>query len=95
RFINGGCAYELNKFDRKKGRQVWWNYWDKCIRDEEGFYKRLNYIHHNPVKHGYAKMNGNYQYSSYNYYKEKFGEDFLLEIERAYPIIDFTGVYDV
>jgi len=95
RFINGGSAYELNKMDREKGRQVWWNYWDTCVRDEEGFYKRFNYIHHNPVKHGYVVMNGNYRYSSYNYYKEKFGEKFLLEAERAYPIVDFTGVHDV
>ena len=95
KFINGGSAYELNKLDKKKGRQAWWNYWDKCIRDEAGFYKRFNYIHHNPVKHGYSATNGSYKFSSYNYYKNKLDKEFLNDAEYAYPITDYTGVEDV
>ncbi|MDD5567450.1 MAG: transposase [Patescibacteria group bacterium] len=89
-FINGGSAHELNRLDGVKGRNIWWNYWDNCIRGEKDFYTRLNYIHHNPVKHGYVKANREYPYSSYNWYREKFGVEYINDLEMSYPVIDFT-----
>jgi len=94
RFINGGSAFDLNKLEDRLGRKIWWNYWDRNIREESSLYKRINYIHHNPVKHGYVKQNKNYKYSSYSYYKEKYGDEFLYDIESRYPIIDFTDIND-
>ena len=88
--INGGSSYALNKIDNTSGRQIWWNYWDRCIRKEKDFYTRFNYIHHNPVKHGYVKTNGDYVFSSYNYYKDKLGDEFIQNAEYCYPVIDFT-----
>jgi len=93
-FINGGSSFELNKIEEEKCRQIWWNYWDNCIRDEKTFYKRFNYIHHNPVKHGYSKDTRNYPFSSYNYYLDKFGESYLSSIWEQYPIIDFSDTQD-
>lgn len=92
-YINGGSAFELNKFDHVTGRQVWWNYWDKNIRQERDFYVRFNYIHHNPVKHGYARRNTDYRFSSYQHYLKKLGTEFLQDAERSYPIVDFTRVH--
>jgi putative transposase len=91
-YINGGSSLELNKLDKVTSRQVWWNYWDRNIRTERDFYVRFNYIHHNPVKHGYAKCNADYPFSSYQYYVKKLGAEFLQDAERSYPIIDYTGV---
>jgi len=93
-FINGGSSFELNSSENKKGRQIWWNYWDNCIRNEETFYKRFNYIHHNPVKHGYVKKCEDYEFSSYNYYLKKYGEDYMSSIFAQYPILDFTDRSD-
>jgi len=93
-FINGGSSFDLNSLENKKGRQVWWNYWDNCIRNEETFYKRFNYIHHNPVKHGYVKKCEDYEFSSYNYYLKKYGEDYMSSIFARYPIVDFTDKSD-
>ncbi len=93
-FINGGSSFELNAAENKKGRQIWWNYWDNCIRDKKTFYKRFNYIHHNPVKHNYAKQCEGYQFSSYNHYVKKLGRDYIDSIFAEYPIIDFTDKYD-
>lgn len=93
-FINGGNSFDLNSLENKKGRQVWWSYWDNCIRDEETFYKRFNYIHHNPVKHGYVKRCEDYEFSSYNYYLKKLGEEYMGSIFARYPIIDFSDRND-
>jgi len=93
-FINGGSSYDLNSLENKKGRTVWWNYWDNCIRNERTFYKRFNYIHHNPVKHGYVKRCEDYEFSSYNYYLKKYGEDYMGSIFARYPIGDFSDRSD-
>ena len=30
--IHGGYSYEMNKQENCKGRKIWQNYWDWCIR---------------------------------------------------------------
>ena len=93
-FVHGGSSFDLNSFESKTGRQVWWNYWDNCIRNEQTFYRIFNYIHHNPVKHGYEKKCEDYEFSSYNYYLRKLGEQYMGSIFAQYPIIDFTDKND-
>ena len=95
--INGRSSYEINKLEKKRGRKIWYSYWDTCIRDESDFYRRFNYIHNNPVKHGYIdKPNRlpSYKHSSYPYYIRVKGEDWCNDVFRRYPIIDFTARYD-
>ena len=48
-------SFELNSLDHTRGRQVWHNYWDTCIRTESDYWTRFNYIYQNPIKHGYVK----------------------------------------
>ena len=92
--INGGSSYYLNRKDNKKGRHIWWNYWDNCIRDEKTFYLRFNYIHHNPVKHRYAGNMEEYQFSSYWYYLKRYGYEYTKDIWERYPVIDFIDEQD-
>ena len=93
-YINGGSSFELNSLENKKGRRVWWNYWDNCIRNRQTFFKRFNYIHYNPVKHGYVKKCKDYEFSSYNYYLKKLGEEYMGSIFVQYLIVDFTDEDD-
>ena len=47
-------------------RQVWQKrYWDHLIRDENDLRQHLDYIHHNPVKHGLASLSRDYAWSSF------------------------------
>ncbi|OQX95065.1 hypothetical protein B6I21_07390 [candidate division KSB1 bacterium 4572_119] len=48
-------SIQINDLDEKKRRKVFQNYWDCCIRDKKDFYLHFNYIHQNPVKHGYVE----------------------------------------
>lgn len=68
---------------------VWYQYLETIIRSEADFYRYLNYIHQNPVKHGHTKDMGEYQFSSYGYYLKEKGKDWLADCFREYPIIDF------
>ena len=58
-------AFAINKTDQTPGRKVWYNYWDRCITFEKSYWARVNYIHHNPVKHGYVQCAAEYPYGSY------------------------------
>jgi len=73
---------------------VWHNYWDTGIRTEADYWARFNYIHHNPVKHGYVPRTEDWLYSSYRYYLERKGEEWMTDALRRYPIVDFTDLRD-
>jgi len=96
--INGASSFELNRIEGQRGRKVWYQYWDRCIRDEDDFFKHFNYIHHNPVKHGFIKTTqglGDYKFSSYCSWLKSHGEEFLINNFRDYPIVDFSVAGEV
>ncbi len=92
--LHGRTSFELNGRDGKRGRQVWHNFWDTCIRDEKDYWVRFNYIHHNPVKHGYVAQPVDWRYSSYRYYLEHYGEEWLSDVLCHYPIIAYSDSRD-
>lgn len=52
-------------YDRNK--LVWQRrYWEHTIQDEDDLYKHLDYIHYNPVKHGYAQNVKDWEFSSFD-----------------------------
>lgn len=86
--LNGRTSYELNSLDQKRGRTIWYSYWDTCIRGERDFWIRFNYIHNNPVKHGYVQNPGDWHFSSYRHYLRNDGEVWLKNCLRDFPIFD-------
>jgi len=93
-YIHGRGSYEINMLDNQRGRKIFQNYWDHCLRDKGDFYKHFNYIHHNPVKHGYVSEMGQYPLSSFKYWCDKKGEEWVQSCFRDYPIVDFTLLQD-
>jgi putative transposase len=83
--LHGRTAQQLNRLDATPGRQVWYNYWDTVIRGERDFWTRVNYVHYNPVKHGYVADPAAWPFSSYGYYRRTQGADWLAGQHAAYP----------
>lgn len=54
----------------KKGERGIWQrrYWEHLVRDENDFNRHVEYIHYNPVKHGYVQCPSDWQYSSLQRY---------------------------
>jgi len=51
---------------RKREAGVWQRrYWEHTIRDERDYAVHLDYIHFNPVKHGFVSHPGEWQFSSF------------------------------
>ncbi len=92
--LHGRTSFEINGRDGERGRQVWHNYWDTCVRTEADYWTRFNYIHHNPVKHGYVMSVEGWSFSSYRYYFDHKGQVWLDDVFRQHPIVDFTDPKD-
>lgn len=54
----------------KKGEKGIWQrrYWEHEIRNERDLRHHIDYIHYNPVKHGYVKQVVDWPYSSFHHY---------------------------
>ena len=56
----------------KGERGIWQRrYWEHVIRNERDYETHVNYIHYNPVKHGYVTIASDWAYSSIHGYIEK------------------------
>ena len=84
--LHGSTSFEWNKADGLQGkRKVWYKFADRMIRDDAHYYRALNYLHYNPVKHGYDKDAYAWQWSSLSMYYDDHGRDWLREKRKAYP----------
>ena len=70
-------ARELNRREGLSGRQVWYRFSDRQIRNEKHYYTTLNYIHYNPTKHNYIQKPKNWICSSLHWYEKHFGIEWL------------------
>jgi len=91
--INGASSKHINDADHVIDRKIWWNYFEKLLENEADFYKHLNYIHQNPIKHGISKK-FEYDFSSYGSWVKKKGKEYLEDSFRKYPIVDFVAFND-
>jgi REP-associated tyrosine transposase len=46
-------------------------FWDHIIRNQTDLNKHIDYIHYNPVKHGYVNSPFEWEYSSIHVYRDK------------------------
>ena len=54
---------------RKGERGIWQHrFWEHFVRDEDDLHRHIDYVHFNPVKHGYAERAGLWPYSSIHRY---------------------------
>ena len=51
-----------------KGERAVWQrrYWEHVIRDGEDLKRHVEYIHYNPVKHGWVRAPKDWKYSSFH-----------------------------
>jgi putative transposase len=74
--IKSGFSRMITKTERinasrlaRRERGIWQRrYWEHQIRDETDLQRHIDYIHYNPVKHGYAGQASDWPYSSIHRY---------------------------
>ncbi|OGV55435.1 MAG: hypothetical protein A2X45_24005 [Lentisphaerae bacterium GWF2_50_93] len=92
--IHWRTSHQWNIEDSTPGRNVWFRFSDRAIRNESHFWATVNYIHSNPVKHGYVKKANNWETSSLEDYLERYGREKLVAIWRKYPVGDYGKGWD-
>lgn len=93
--LHGAIARAWNLEDGQTGqRRVWYRFMDRMIRNDAHFHIALNYIHYNPVKHGYVKDAYDWPWSSLNNYFDAYGRDWLRTTWKMYPPGDFGKGWD-
>ena len=61
-----------NSRQRKGERGIWQRrYWEHLIRDDIDYVNHVEYIHYNPVKHGYVDYVLDWKYSSFHHWVDK------------------------
>ncbi len=86
KFVHGTTSREWNVADGVTNkRRVWYHYTDRMIRGESHFFRGLNYVHFNAVKHGYVDDPYDWPWQSLECYLEVYGRDWLRERWRLYP----------
>ncbi len=70
RGFHSKVSIAVNKLDHTPGRKVMYQYWDRCITFENGYYARLNYVMKNPVKHGLVTDAERYRFCSARWFRE-------------------------
>jgi putative transposase len=93
-YVHGKSSHYANTRDKTRGRRVWYKYSDRAIRSERHFWTTINYIHYNPVKHGYVKKMEDWIWSSVSHYIETEGCEWIEGLNNKYPLYDFGKGWD-
>lgn len=92
--LHGRTAFKWNGEDERRGRQVWFRCAETLMKSEAHFWATQNYVHHNPVKHGYVEKWSDWPFSSASDYLEEMGEAEAAKIWKHYPINEYGRGWD-
>ena len=92
--LHGSTSRSWNLADQTKGRKVWFRAVERFMRSERHFWATLNYVHHNPVKHGYTQKWQDWPFGSAADFLECFGRDYVERLWHAYPISRYGSRWD-
>jgi Transposase and inactivated derivatives len=95
--IKGHFSRAIEKGERispsrtKRGERGIWQrrFWEHLIRDEEDFNRHVDYVHWNPVKHGWVRRVADWPHSSFHdysrrgVYPEDWGGENVASIEAG------------
>jgi len=93
--FHGKSSRKWNLEDKMIGRQIWFNCFERPMKTERHFYVSLNYVHHNPVFHGYVEQWAVWEFSSGKRFLDHVGREKATELWKAYPLLDYGKKWDI
>jgi putative transposase len=65
--VGGQEGRRTNSRDKHRERAIWQRrFWEHTVRDEDDLIRCVDYIHWNPVKHGYVRRPAEWPWSSFH-----------------------------
>jgi putative transposase len=92
--IHGRTSRRWNIEDAKPGRTCWYSTTDRGIRNEDHYWAVVNYIHHNPVRHGYVKRWQHWPWSSARDFLVSVPREEVERIWREHPLLSMGKGWD-
>lgn len=92
--LHGRTSFAWNKDDDSRGRHCWHRASDRAMRGESHFWATVNYVHHNPVRHGYVRKWQDWPWSSVHAYQAEAGRDEMETKWREYPLLSYGDGWD-
>jgi putative transposase len=92
--LHGRTSHAWNGEERIRGRKVFFRAVERAIRSERHYWATFNYIHHNPVRHGYVARWTDWPWSSTAEYLTQTGVEEAKRIWREYPVRDYGEGWD-
>jgi putative transposase len=92
--LHGSTSFRWNNEENLRGRKIWHSVSDRGMRNADHFWATVNYIHHNPVKHGYVEQWLDWPFSSAGDYLEEVGREMAVDIWKRYPLLDYGKGWD-
>lgn len=73
---------------RRKGERGVWQprFWEHLIRDDDDLSRHIDYIHWNPVKHGYVTDPDDWPFSTWRKWKREYGRPINTPREDWNPV---------
>jgi len=92
----GGQDTPVSESRIERGERGVWQrrFWEHLIRDQQDFAKHMDYIHYNPVKHGYVPCPHQWEYSSFQRWVKEgvYSRDWLCQCQQNCQPPDFEVV---
>jgi putative transposase len=71
--LHGRTSHVWNGEEQTRGRKVFFRVVERAMRSDRHYRATLNYLHHNPVRHGYAEHWTDWPWSSATEYQAQMG----------------------
>ena len=92
--FHGRTSHAWNGEDNARGRKVFFRAVERAMRSDRHFWATLNYVHHNPVRHGYVARWTEWPWSSASEYLAQTGIEAAKRIWTDFPISDYGKDWD-
>jgi putative transposase len=92
--FHGRTSYTWNGEENARGRKVFFRAVERAMRSERHFWATMNYVHHNPVHHGYVEHWTDWPWSSATEFLAQTDADEAKRLWREYPLDDYGQGWD-
>ena len=92
--LHGRTSFDWNGEDAQRGRKVWYNCAETAMKSDRHFHATVNYIHHNPVHHGYVRQWQDWPFSSATAFLKTVGRENAAKLWTQYPVLDYGKNWD-
>jgi putative transposase len=92
--LHGRTSFAWNAEEHTRGRKIFFRAVERAMRSDRHYWASLNYVHHNPVRHGYVAHWTDWPWSSATEYLAQMGVQEAKRIWLEYPLHDYGKDWD-